>query len=550
MTSFSYTIDFHPWSTLETKIRNITVAIENMSADKMEEQIEVLYKLPDSFLDEIGDSTFTTYPWDISFIERYNGHDVTLPKIDDQFIPLSAAQIYTTYTSRLDYRCRDLFAEENAPEYVILGLETIDDRLPFYEVPATWEAIRNNYEIVNFDAANNWYLLKHNDTRAYLSHKNRYETTVSKSGTMQIEGYYGVEVKLQLSLWGRIMKILWKIPALTAEIKYADGTIKEGRVLAETICNGLTIGGMPYDGVTFEDAMNEEGTLSTIKSIRLDGDGLDYYEDEVTLVYYKLEDDESTEVSSLIHEVEAPDGVISGIFANADFNAENISLIENTDKDSCSLKIKIPDTNTLIKQGYEYYACLNGVFYNFIVTGSNNVWCGIDLTGDDNIQDVNTLQIFASDGKNMFESGLFYITHWNYRWLLSDGAQIDEDILEGYEKVNFEGEKMLDSINEHSTSDSPIFVYNNERVSVNGWTYIVDKDRECYLLIGEKFVHLNWIDRADVRQVFSNENYSGYGSAFVLRDVDAGVYPVSLVIVDKKARTYSKTDLGTEIEVR
>lgn len=265
----------HPVQDLTGRIYAIPDKIAAMLPEEREENIDDLEGVPSKFHDEIGNSTFTSYPWEITFIEK----DRDTAK---NFVPLPTLQIYSTYTPYLDELTAELFDGEKAPEYIIFKFDTIDGRIPLLEVPATWQAIREHYELAGYDKDTDRYLLKYRNAGTEQG-KQVTEANFDKEDTILFQDCSELRINAELSFRGWLTKMLWKIPAVEARITYNDDTVREGRVLLDNLSGGII--NAPYDLHTLSDALNGEGQASSIRSIQLFGDGLQYYKDNVRVEY-------------------------------------------------------------------------------------------------------------------------------------------------------------------------------------------------------------------------------------------------------------------------
>lgn len=267
-----------PLINLTSRIQKISEAIYFMTEDKYIDNMEWISAIPDEILEVIGDSSYTSYPWEITFIEPTGG-------VTDNFIPLPVLQMYSAYTPYLDNKTAALFNGENAPEYIIFSFVTTDGRIPLLEAPSTWKAIQDNY-FLNTHYDNDYYLLQHKPNTTDRSGNVEF-IEVEKSDMVTVEGYSEAKIYADLSVWGKLINFIWKIPEVRINITYTDGTIKEGRVIMDNLTNGITVNGLPYDNDTLNNALLSDGLACGIQSISFSGDGLKYYDDKLTVEYIK-----------------------------------------------------------------------------------------------------------------------------------------------------------------------------------------------------------------------------------------------------------------------
>ena len=277
----NYETEIHPFLSLRNRIHNITAEFDTFSKKKYEKSVDSLEKVPDSFVEEIGSSSFTSFPWEISFIEPTG-------EFANQFVPLFTLQSYSAYTPYLDYKTAKWLGDISTPEYIIFKFDTIDDRLALFEVPATWKAIQDYYVLSIYDANTGYLLLKRNNTGGRNREGDVQTDTIGKEEEITTNDCDEIRILADLSVKGKVMKSFWKIPAVVATVKYTDGKERKGRVLLDNLRNGIMVKGMPYDVDTLTNSTFSDGAYATIKSISLDGDGLEYYANEISIerIYY------------------------------------------------------------------------------------------------------------------------------------------------------------------------------------------------------------------------------------------------------------------------
>lgn len=273
----NYPASLTPWKSLTSRIQNISDALYSMRESIYQNNLHALSAIPNGMLEVIGNSSYTSYPWEITFIEpagdaAYN------------FIPLPVLQIYSAYTPYLDNQTANLFHGKNAPEYIIFRFDTIDTRIPLLEAPSTWKAIQDNYEINMFDSESGYYLLKHKDQITDRSGNTRI-VQANKYDTIIAEGYSEAKIYANPSTLGKLINVIWKIPEVNIRITYADGTIREGRVLMDNLSNGITVNGLPYDYDTLYGALLSDGAHCRIQSVSFFGAGLKFYADTLSVEY-------------------------------------------------------------------------------------------------------------------------------------------------------------------------------------------------------------------------------------------------------------------------
>lgn len=286
ITFMDYSLNIQPWVNMRHRIQELSSAFYFMTEKRNEENIDTLIGIPNEIFETIGDSNFTSYPFEITFIEKGRKiDDNTTKSISSNFVPLFTIQAYAAYTPYLDRKTASVFYDIGAPEYIIFSFSTIDNRLPLLEVPYTWKSIKDNYKIVLFDSETGYFLLQHKQNTTYRNEQAADVKTFDKEDIITFEGCSEAKIHADLSFGGKMMSLIWKIPEVNAKITYTNGFVREGRVLLDNLSNGIEISGIPYDYDTLNDAMSGSGETCALESIEFSGAGLDYYKDVITVDY-------------------------------------------------------------------------------------------------------------------------------------------------------------------------------------------------------------------------------------------------------------------------
>lgn len=274
--SYETTID--PWNALYERFHGFSASIYYLNEEQYEKRLKSISSVPKQYIETIGDASFTSYPWEISFIEPMGEQSLN-------YIPLFTLQAYSTYTDYLDDHSAYMLRQENAPEYMLLTFTTIDSRLPFIEAPATWKAIMERYELIDFDNNSYCYLLKRKKNSIVKIDNANSHIIANKTDLIDCLDYDEMRIDAKLNTLGALAKLFWKIPEVDMEITYSNGTVKRGRILLDLLINGVPIKGLPYDYDTIQNSLCGDGSLSTISTIKLYGDGLQFYDDKIEVQF-------------------------------------------------------------------------------------------------------------------------------------------------------------------------------------------------------------------------------------------------------------------------
>ena len=235
---------------------------------------DILTQLPKEMLNEIGNDTVTIYPWKISYIAKNNIN----------FIPMPIFQAYSAYTPYLDNLNASFFDNDNSPKYIVFEWQSIDGRLPLTDTPKTFRNIYNNYYI--YDIYDGKYiLLKQRDNKLDNS------TVLSNfTKNINIKNMVILKANMKLNFIGKIAKLIYQIPEVTANIETENGNKYGFRILLEQLNNGMIINRIPTNLIEFERFFDDYIQTDKVKSINFSGKGLWLYKSNIDFVfdiYYK-----------------------------------------------------------------------------------------------------------------------------------------------------------------------------------------------------------------------------------------------------------------------
>lgn len=255
-------------------IRNRVFELPMELANTYKQEQGNINKLPDTFLNRIGDSTVSIYPWEISYCASN----------DLNYIPLAAVQAYSIYTNYLDEISAKKLMGDGAPSYIIFSLDTIDNRYPLIECPQTWETIKNNYYIDAIDGS--LYLLKHREQTVEADYESIGECSVGKESRVQVNEADYVKIDTDLNIKGKLAKMFWKIPEVYMHVHYENGQELTKRVLLDMFAGGVDLSTIVCDNNTFIDTINGEKKIAKVSYVEFEGAGLKYYKNDMMVEYF------------------------------------------------------------------------------------------------------------------------------------------------------------------------------------------------------------------------------------------------------------------------
>lgn len=249
-----------------------------------------LAKLEGNAKSVIGNSSFTEYSGELTYAYH-----------DKSFKIMPGVQIHNSYTPWLDKKNYDFLMGKDAPEYIIYKDTSTDDRYVNIEVPATFQALKLNYELTNYSVTGFYdYGLKYpaklfkkkNKPSGYIASKEPFkEEIISKYDFVKIPkdaDYMSVEYTSTLKTL--LAKLFWKVPEIQLT-SYFPNKKKEdyltGNVVIDNLSTPIEINDLAYKLQYFDKSKNFFYG-EKLKYIKFSGNSLDYIGD-IKLKWYKKE---------------------------------------------------------------------------------------------------------------------------------------------------------------------------------------------------------------------------------------------------------------------
>lgn len=252
-----------------------------------------LAKLDGNAKSVIGNSSFTEYSGELTYAYH-----------DKSFKIMPGVQIHNSYIPWLDKKNYDFLMGKEAPEYIIYKDTSTDDRYVNIEVPATFQALKLNYELTNYSVTGFYdYGLKYpaklfkkkNKPSGYIASKEPFkEETISKYDFVKIPkdaDYMSVEYTSTLKTL--LAKLFWKVPEIQLT-SYFPNKKKEdyltGNVVIDNLSTPIEINDLAYKLQYFDKSkiFFYGGKDQKLKYIKFSGNGLDYI-GNIKLKWYKKE---------------------------------------------------------------------------------------------------------------------------------------------------------------------------------------------------------------------------------------------------------------------
>jgi hypothetical protein len=162
---------------------------------------------------------------------------------NDPWSPRPVFQSYSAYTPALAELNEQHLRSTNAPDWILLDLMAIDERLPSLEDGMSWPALLDNYTFMSFDGQ--FVLLSKKrviqTTSDYeLVAKGTYPTS-SKVTLPDARGPLFAEVDLKPTLAGTVWMALFKPPQLNMLLNLGNGVTRNYRVISNMMTTGFIV---------------------------------------------------------------------------------------------------------------------------------------------------------------------------------------------------------------------------------------------------------------------------------------------------------------------
>ena len=213
-------------------------------------------RLPSEFLPHMIDKRVSAYPWEIAMIRANHL----------RWQPLPVIQAYSAYTPALDLLNAQALETASGPEEILLSLQTIDGRVPFFETPLSWRTLLSWYDLQ--DESPKLDLLTRRSIPRFsnatpiagdnVAHWDRRITlpTVGDDELLMM----GADIE---ESWKGILKRnLLRSPAIDVHAEFRSGRTKAGRALRSNMQSGVIVSDWPRDLGDLAPMLTGAGTVS------------------------------------------------------------------------------------------------------------------------------------------------------------------------------------------------------------------------------------------------------------------------------------------------
>jgi hypothetical protein len=233
--------------------------------DDEAKKIDEFQQLPDAFRSLLTDSTATVFPWELAYAR--SGHF--------KLRPLYTMQAYSAYTEYLDRKTAEhVRINRDRSEYVLFEWKEIDDRHPLLDVPQTWMALVDNYQIK--EVAADKLLLKRRESP--FTHK---QQTALKKIPLPIGKWMDLpgtktelwaRIHITYSFFGGLRKTLYKADAIYLAVMASNHLTARFRVVPSVLSYQFPLTALPVNFNSLVNILQSQRVEVPIVRIRLETD--------------------------------------------------------------------------------------------------------------------------------------------------------------------------------------------------------------------------------------------------------------------------------------
>jgi len=205
-------------------------------------------KLPPEVRSTIGAQSVDVIPWETTIV----------PANDLNWQPRPIFQSQAAYTTALDLANRDYF-QQTPPDFLLYNFQTVDQRHPFFDEPATAFQLWCTYELA--PAAPELINLPQLSQVMLLSPRSQGDRCGEIQATQTIQTSWGqqasfappdgsvvrAEFYLHYSLWGKLVKMLFRVPPVRLTVWNGLGESQTYRLLPDNADDGVILSPLPLN---------------------------------------------------------------------------------------------------------------------------------------------------------------------------------------------------------------------------------------------------------------------------------------------------------------
>lgn len=263
------------WPNLE---RIIGLSNQRRQQARLSDELLSGDKLPAEWLRIIGQRTVDVIPWELSII----------PANHLRWTPSPTIQTYQVVTPVLDRLAARHFAGSGAPHFLIVEYGDIDYRHPMWGAPAMWRSILSHYVPSSAHQFGNRVLLaRRSRPPVELRPTTFLHESVALGEWHRVPARRGAVfayIGFVPSPLGRLATLLWLVPPVQVDVRYADGQIWTYRMLPTTSSDGVLMSPLPRAEWELLDWVHGDPAAPIVR-FRIRGSGTGLYRDPVDVTW-------------------------------------------------------------------------------------------------------------------------------------------------------------------------------------------------------------------------------------------------------------------------
>jgi len=195
-----------------------------------------------------------------------------------RYNPRPVVQSYSAYGEYLDSLNYTRYTSNEAPDYILFDITTVDDRFPYFDESKTKLALLSYYEIAGEYEGD--VILKRKLTPGKFTLQDKQEIIDAKMGEDVVikagHGFQYSKFLVEYDFLGKLKRLLFAPPKLKITFTLDNGETFTYRAVKPIIEGGVVLNKFIDNELEFKLLMLSNGALNTpVRKIRLEADSLD-----------------------------------------------------------------------------------------------------------------------------------------------------------------------------------------------------------------------------------------------------------------------------------
>ena len=260
------------------RIRNVLDWRQSLAFLRVHAQSQVISdRLPDEIMTRISHAPVVIFPSELSFAAAN----------DLDFLPLYCLQAYSGYTHELDQKTAEhLLADSPQDTRLLLQWDSVDERHPLLDMPATWEAIRTCFHLETQEGKL-LLLRKQSRPQAYAARmlRSTFADVHQWQDVPDRDHALNASIRFRPNIQGRVRRVLYKVDPIYMEVEPLHGFRKHFRVIPEVLQHPFMLNCLPLEPAALAPLLSRDECTQKVRRFRFYGDGLNsfYTTAQVTL---------------------------------------------------------------------------------------------------------------------------------------------------------------------------------------------------------------------------------------------------------------------------